>query len=43
VAATEVFKGAAMVEPVLEKVDDLHVSDIDYSGALVEEASHVLA
>jgi hypothetical protein len=31
-----------MVETVLEKVDDLLVSDIDYGGALVEEASHVL-
>jgi hypothetical protein len=32
-----------MVETVLEKVDDLLVGDIDYSGALVEEASNVLA
>jgi hypothetical protein len=32
-----------MVETVLEKVDDLFVGDIDYGGALVEEASHVLA
>jgi hypothetical protein len=31
-----------MVETILEKVDDLLVSDIDYSGALVEEASHLL-
>jgi hypothetical protein len=32
-----------MVETVLEKVDDLLVSDIDYNGTLVEKASHVLA
>jgi hypothetical protein len=32
-----------MVETVLEKVDDLLVGDIDDSGALVEEAPHVLA
>jgi hypothetical protein len=32
-----------MVETVLEKVDDLLVGDIDYSGALVEEVPHVLA
>jgi hypothetical protein len=32
-----------MVETILEKVDDLLVRDIDYGGALVEEASHVLA
>jgi hypothetical protein len=31
-----------MVETVLEKVDDLLVGDIDYSGVLFEEASHVL-
>jgi hypothetical protein len=31
-----------MVETVLEKVDDLLVGDIDYSGALVEETPHVL-
>jgi hypothetical protein len=42
-AATEVLKGAAVVETVLEKVDDLLVGDIDYGGALVEEAPHVLA
>jgi hypothetical protein len=42
VAATEVFKGAMMVETILEEVDDLIVCDIDYSGALVEKASHVL-
>jgi hypothetical protein len=33
---TEVFKGATVVETVLEEVDD-------YSGALVEEVPHVLA
>jgi hypothetical protein len=32
-----------VVETVLEEVDDLHVGDIDYGGALVEEAPHVLA
>jgi hypothetical protein len=32
-----------MVETVLKKVDDLLVGEIDYSGALVEEALHVLA
>jgi hypothetical protein len=32
-----------MVETVLEKVNDLLVGDIDYSGVLVEEAPHVLA
>jgi hypothetical protein len=32
-----------MVEAVLEKVDDFLVGDIDYSGVLVEKASHVLA
>jgi hypothetical protein len=32
-----------MEETVLEKVDDLLVGDIDYSGALVKKASHVLA
>jgi hypothetical protein len=31
------------VEAVLEEADDLLVSDVDYSGALVEEAAHVLA
>jgi hypothetical protein len=30
-------------QTVLEKVDDLLLGDIDYGGALVEEASHVLA
>jgi hypothetical protein len=43
VAATEVFEGATVVETVLEEVDDLLVSDVDYGGALVEEAPHVLA
>jgi hypothetical protein len=42
-ASTEVFEGAMVVETVLEKVDDLLVGDIDYSGALVEETLHVLA
>jgi hypothetical protein len=42
-ATTEVFKGATVVETVLEEVDDLLVGDVDYGGALVEEASHVLA
>jgi hypothetical protein len=42
-AVTEVFEGAAVVEPVLEEVNDLLVGDIYYSGALVEEAAHVLA
>jgi hypothetical protein len=41
--STEVFEGATVVETVLEKVDDLLVGDIDYSGTLVEEAPHVLA
>jgi hypothetical protein len=27
----------------LEEVDDLLVGDVDYGGALVEEAAHVLA
>jgi hypothetical protein len=40
---TEVFEGAEMVEAVLEEVDDLLVGDVDYGGALVEEAAHVLA
>jgi hypothetical protein len=42
-ATTEVFEGAMVVETVLEEVDDFLVRDIDYSGALVEEAPHVLA
>jgi hypothetical protein len=40
-ATTEVFKGAAVVEAVLEEIDDLLVGDIDYGSALVEEAAHV--
>jgi hypothetical protein len=32
-----------MVETVLEKVDDLLVGNIDYSGALVKKVPHVLA
>jgi hypothetical protein len=39
VAATKVFKSATMEEAVLEKVDDLLVADIDYSGTLVKKAS----
>jgi hypothetical protein len=39
----EVFKGATVVETVLEEVDDLLVGDVDYGGTLVEEAPHVLA
>jgi hypothetical protein len=42
-ATTDVFKGATVVETVLEEVDDLFVGDVDYGGALVEEAPHVLA
>jgi hypothetical protein len=42
-AATEVFEGATVVETVLKEVDDLLVGDVDYGGALVEEAPHVLA
>jgi hypothetical protein len=41
--STEVFEGATVVETVLEEVDDLLVGDVDYGGALVEEAAHVLA
>jgi hypothetical protein len=41
-ATTEVFKGATVVETVLEEVDDLLVGDVDYGGALVEKAPHVL-
>jgi hypothetical protein len=40
---TEVFKGATVVETILEEVDYLLVGDVDYGGALVEEAPHVLA
>jgi hypothetical protein len=42
VAATEVFEGAAVVESILEAVDDLLVGDVDYRSAFVEEAPHVL-
>jgi hypothetical protein len=42
-ATTEVFEGATVVETVLEEADDLLVGDVDYDGALVEEAPHVLA
>jgi hypothetical protein len=42
-AMTEVFECVTVVETVLEEVDDLLVRDIDYGGALVEEAPHVLA
>jgi hypothetical protein len=40
---TEVFKCATVVETVLEEVNDLLVGDVDYGGALVEEAPHVFA
>jgi hypothetical protein len=39
----EVIESATVVETVLEEVDDFFVRDIDYCGALVEEAPHVLA
>jgi hypothetical protein len=42
-ASTEVFEGATVVKAVLEEVDDLLVGNVDYGGALVEEAPHVLA
>jgi hypothetical protein len=32
-----------VVETIMEEVDDLLVGDVDYGGALVEEAPHVLA
>jgi hypothetical protein len=32
-----------VVDTVLEEVDDLLVGDVDYGGALVKEAPHVLA
>jgi hypothetical protein len=32
-----------VVQTVLEEVDDLLVGDVDYGGALVEEAPHVFA
>jgi hypothetical protein len=41
--STKVFEGATVVETVLEEVNDLLVGDVDYGGALVEEAPHVLA
>jgi hypothetical protein len=34
-ATAEVFKGATVVETILEEVDDFLVRDIDYGGALV--------
>jgi hypothetical protein len=37
-ASTEVFKGATMVETVLEEVDDLLVGDVDYCSAFVKES-----
>jgi hypothetical protein len=40
---TEVFKGATVVETVLEEVFDLLVGDVDYGSAFVKEVSHVLA
>jgi hypothetical protein len=40
--ATEVFKGAMVVKTALENVDDFFVKDVDYSRALVEEATRVL-
>jgi hypothetical protein len=42
-ATIKVFEGAAVVEAVLEEVNDLLVGDVDYGGALVEEAAYVLA
>jgi hypothetical protein len=42
-AATEIFESVTVVETVLEKVNDFLVGDIDYSGTLVEKASHVFA
>jgi hypothetical protein len=43
VVSTEVFESTTVVETVLEEVDDLLLGDVDYSGALVEEAPLVLA
>jgi hypothetical protein len=40
-ASTEVFKGATVLETVLEEDDDFLVRDIDYCGTLVEKAPHV--
>jgi hypothetical protein len=42
-ATAEVFEGVTVVETVLEEVDDLLIGDVDYGGALGEEASHVFA
>jgi hypothetical protein len=42
-ATTEVFEGAAVIEAVLEEVDDHLVGDVDDGGVLVEKAAHVLA
>jgi hypothetical protein len=42
-ASTEVFEGATVVETVLEEIYDLFVGDVDYGGALVEEAPHLVA
>jgi hypothetical protein len=42
-ATAEVFESPTVVETVLEEVDDFLVRDIDYFGAFVEEAPHVLA
>jgi hypothetical protein len=41
--SAEVFEGATLVETVLEEDEDFFVRDINYCGALVEEAAHVLA
>jgi hypothetical protein len=38
-AKTKVFEGAAVVETVLEEVDDLLVGDIDDGSTFVEEAA----
>jgi hypothetical protein len=32
-----------VVEPILEEIDDLFVSDDDYSRTIVKKAAHVLA
>lgn len=40
---TEVFKGAKVIDAILEDVNDFFVSDVNNSCALVEEALHVLA
>jgi hypothetical protein len=36
-ATTKVFKGATVIETILEKVNDLLVGDVDYGGALVKK------